>query len=210
MEIHIKKYLTILSAIFVVTSCFKEDLSKISDNYIWEPDVSVPIFEDDYFISDTRFEGDITNTYPDNNIEYIPITKNFDLSFTDIFDNPDYIKNLALNLGVENYIPSEINIYIDFKRNPNEFIKTLEIDPEIIIPAAIINSNGEVTKSQSFTQLIPINIEDENIIQNTEFITLEIRLTNREVTNEIIANLDNYFCNCSIGVKAELEIPINE
>ncbi len=191
-----------------MTSCFNEDLNKISDEYIWEPDVSIPVFEDIYYLTDTRLTGSISSLYANSAVEYIPITKDFDLNFNDIFEDVEYIQSLYLNLGIDNFTPSEIQVYLDFMKYPSVYIKSLELDDDIIIPAAIVNSNGEVTKNQSFSQLIPIDISDETLIQETEFVRLEIRLINREITEDIIANLNNYYSNCSIGMKAALKVPV--
>ncbi len=209
MKYYLLRYIVLTSVIIIFSSCFKDDLNKISDEYIWEPDVSVPIFEDTYLLTDTRLSGSIETNYPNLNIKYIPISKDFELNFINIFEDVEYIKSLELNLGVENYCPSEILIFIDFMKYPSVFIKSLDLDEQIIIPAAITDSNGDVSQSQSYTQLIPIDIEDNILINETEFIRLEIRLINREISDEIIENLDNYFCNCSIGLKADLKIPIN-
>ncbi|MCW3785105.1 hypothetical protein [Plebeiibacterium sediminum] len=208
MWLHIKKYCIILCTLFFLTSCFKEDLSKISDNYTWEPDVSVPIFENTYYLTDSNLPVPFTSFYPNLNRD-ITFSKDFDLSFTNLFEDTEYIRKLSFNLGAENFFPAELHIFIDFMQNPNVYIKTLEIDPEINIPAASINNQGEITISQPFVQLIPVNIDDEDIIQNTDFIRVLIRITNREISDEIIANLENYYCDCSIGIKAELQVPIN-
>ncbi len=208
MWLYINKYCIILCTLFFLTSCFKEDISKISNEYTWEPDVSVPIFEDSYFLSDSNLPEPFTSYYPDINRD-ITFYKNFDLNFNNLFEDTEYIRNLSFNLGVKNYFPAEIHVHIDFMKNPNEYIKTLEIDPEIIIPAALINNEGIVTNSHLFSQLIPIDINDDNIILNTDFIRLVIRITDREISDAIIANLNNYYCDCTIGIKAELEVPIN-
>ncbi|MCW3806444.1 hypothetical protein [Plebeiibacterium marinum] len=204
------KHIIFLCIALFLSGCFKEDLNKISDKYIWEPDISAPVFKETYYASDTRLAGNIESTYADPSISYIPIAKKIDLNFTEIFEKPEYIQELWFNLSVDNYFPSEIHIYIDFYSNPNTFIKQLETDAPIIIPAAQTHNNGEVSSFQKFSQLIPINHEDEEIINNTDFISVEIRLENREISDEILSQLNNYFCNCYIGIKAKLKVPLNE
>ncbi len=204
----IKYYIVIIVALST-TSCFNEDINKISEEYIWKPDISIPVFDDIYYLTDTRLSGSLSFLYSNQGVEYIPIAKDFTLSFNDAFEDVEYIQKLYLNLGIENFTPSEIQVYLDFMKYPSIYIKSLELEEDIIIPPAISNSNGDIIKNQIYTQLIPIDTEDEPLMQETEFVRLEIRLINREISEQIIANLNNYYCNCSIGIKAILKVPVN-
>ncbi len=202
----IKKYFISYFITILIWGCVKEDLSKISDDFIWEPTFSFPISELDLGTDDYNGSQGFLGYYNTN--QEVLISEYTKFSFNDITNNAEEVKELMFRFNIENNFPANLEVYGYYIDQFGNIIKSILQDPPLDINAAETNDDGNVIKSNSIIHDISLHAEDDELINSVRQILLIIYFKELDESPNVIQQIDNYNVDVSVGVRAALEVPL--
>ncbi len=201
-----KKYFISCFITILISGCVKEDLSKISDDFIWEPTFSFPISELDLGTDDYNGSQGFLGYYNTN--QEVLISEYTKFSFINITDNAEEVKELMFRFDIENNFPANLEIYGYYIDQSGNIIKSILQDPPLDINAAETDDDGSVIKSNSIIHDISLHEEDDELINSVRQILLIIYFKELDESPNVIQQIDNYNVDVSVGVRAALEVPL--
>jgi hypothetical protein len=204
MAFAINRLMCFCCALLLFSSCLKEDLSNISDEFDWEPSLSISLSELNIGTDDT-YSGSFSN-----NFVLFPFT--IDADFSAIFSDIENVNELMLRFYVDNHFPASLQCYTFYVDQDDEFRSYFLAENPINVEAAEIDSVGNVKQSTSL-------IYDEYLIQDgvghqrlseVKSIILYVILSDIDSSEAVFDQLDNYHITVSLGIRAALDIPVNQ
>jgi len=203
------KIFIIIGFVFILSSCIKEDIPKISDEYLLNSSISFPIREIDMGIDDFIASSTFYEYYQINDYALISQYINFD--YSNMVDNPEYLKKLMYRFYIENKFPARLEIETYFLDSFNNILDTKDIISEdpIMVNAAVTDVDGKLKQSKTNIVDITIDENDQEILQKIRKVLIVVYFYDLDENPQVINNLDTYNVLISAGVRAEIEVPLN-
>ena len=198
------RFLFVVVAGMVSTSCFKTELNSISDNITWSPNISIPV-------------GDITFSLPQEEADNINVgdfytpppefwydTLEFDIS--GIITYRESIKSLMFRINMTNEFPAQSEIFIFYPEDGQgvDYSRSLTGSEPIEIAAGEIDAEGKVTipsKKQIDIELTDKQIDD---LMTSPRLIIRTVVRNMYITEEIKNNFSQYRFMTQLGVQAQI------
>ncbi len=193
--------------ILLLSACVKNDYSNFSDDYSWTPVVSIPLYntqmlEDEYagrrtFENDYVYRGEVD----------LCDTLDFDLE--EIVEEQEYIESYMLRLNIRNGFPAKLRLYAVYLNSDYLAIATA-VEDTLQLDSAKVDNTGALTE-------IPLFIHDEYVdeakmaeLTNVKYLLVKAKLTETNQSPEVIANLSNYYIDLKMGIRMNINYPINQ
>jgi len=183
-------------------SCLGLESENISDNIPYQPNVSLPVGK-----LLMQYES-ITDLPVPPPIGLFPVTfTDRDTVFFRLDENifvRDNIKYLKLRFDTTNRFPAQIEVELYYINSNGE--KSYLTNEPIIVPAAVIDTEGIITREQ--TDLTDVMLSDEQIDDMTWVSQYLIQVTVRDlVMTPVVRNeIANYSVRSALGAEAHLDV----
>lgn len=196
----------ILFCFFILSSCLKDDVSKISEEYIYNSSISIPVSEIDMGIDDFVASTTFYNFYSIN--QYALISKYIDFNYSNLVETPDRLEKLLYRIDIQNNFPARLEVEVHFLDANNNKINTKKIleDPIDVSPA-VTNTNGNLNKSYSTNVDIVIDENNKDILNQVRKVLLVVYFYDLDENPEVLDKLNNYNVFISVGIRAEINVP---
>jgi len=200
-----KKTITMVFAagllVFLFTSCYKTDPDKISDDFVWSPDISLALGEVETSLS----------KIPPNDVPYhysatLYDTINVDIS--DLFDKREYVDSMIFRLNIENQFPAQGRVFIFYpvKGQDLDYDRSLTGDQPVLIAAGRIDSEGKSTIPSKKQEDISVTSSQIDDLFTASFLVIRTDVIDIIVDQPVKNNLLNYKFSSQVGLQAKLTI----
>jgi hypothetical protein len=187
--------LLIINMLFA--SCFKTDIDKISDEIIWNPNISIAagtIF--------SQLDTTQTDTINIGEIVTFEVSDTLFFNFTNMSDGKEqFFKSMMFRIKMTNEFP----VVCEFLMYYNDTV--LLYPNPITIPAGTIDSSGVCTKPSIKSE--DIMIKDNQTIKdiiNIKHFLIKATIKNVNITPAIQKNLNNYRFKAQLGTQMEIYV----
>jgi len=186
------------------SSCFKTDIDSISDDLTWSPNISFPIGDVSFSLSQEEAENvDVGDFYtPPPELWYD--TLEFDIS--GMITYRESIKFLMFRINMINEFPAQSEIFIFYPEDGQkvDYSRSLTGSDPIEIAAGEIDAKGEVTipsKKQVDIELTDDQIDD---LMTSPRLVIRTVVRNMYITEEIKNNFSQYRFMTQLGMQAQI------
>ncbi|TLX72144.1 hypothetical protein E9993_18950 [Labilibacter sediminis] len=199
----------IFSAFLLLGGCVKEDLNKLTDRYSWTPNFSLPVAtitmdSDDYDDPGLSFLEQYERS------QKVLLEDTIKFNFTDIFEEEEFVEQLMFRFNIENRFPSKIEVdayYLDENENSLGAVIT---DAPLIIPAPVVNEEGEVVRTYNIIHDEYVLSEDVPSLVDVKYILIYVTIIELDTRPEVTSQIDDYDIEIGVGIRAYLNVPVNE
>ncbi len=204
----LKKYLCttgILASLLFLPACLKEDLSKITDNYIWKPSISLPLKSlvftaDDFLMPPSEIDT--------SNAPYL--TKSINFEFADIYTDSEYVDSLMLRMEIKNNFPALIKVTAFYMNESGSIIKTIVGKPPLTLQKPLVDKDGNIIRVETLLYEHNLKKEDVPTLQETKTILFRALIKNLEQSKEVLSKSDEWRIDIAIGLRSSMNLPIDE
>ncbi len=202
----ISKFLKVSLVFLVLVSCVKNDYTNLSDEYEWEPVVSVPVFNKQ--IQQYNYAGGTSFEYDYTKDGEVSLSDTIDFDLEEIVEEQEYIEQYMLRLNVGNGFPAKLTLYALYL-NQNYNIVSRALTDTIRLDSAQVDIDGNLTD-------IPFTIYDEYVdeeevqdLEEVRYILIRMKLSEGNLTEEVINNLETYYVDLKVGLRMYINYPVN-
>jgi len=198
----------ILSFFLLLQSCVKEDFTKISDEFDWQPNISIPVATDT--MNSDNYRGSLSFLDHYNLANEILISKTIDFDFADIFSEENHVEKLMFRFDIENRFPARLEVYPYCLNENLQIVPSIFTDSPLQIPAPQIDDEGSVIRGSQLIFDEYVSEEDIPSISGVKHILIQIYIKELDQNPEVISKIADYEIEIGVGIRAYLNIPINE
>jgi hypothetical protein len=185
-----------ISFVVFLTSCYKIDPDDISGEFIWKPDISLPLGETAATLKDNE-SGQVKNQLRDTVI--------FILS--DIIEEREQVDSMIIRLNIENEFPVQWNMFVFYVREGEaitDYRNSLTGRTPIAIRAGKIDQDtGKSTIPSKMTQDIPLHSYQVDGLYHSNI--LVIRLDYNTAEDHVNDDIE-YRVKTQIALQAKLNM----
>ena len=204
----------------LLTGCYKEKITSISDSVQINSSYSLPIGEIKYQVND-YFEALDTITFPlpdsvsfndtlyPNVLHVIEKTEFKQFDFANLGGNPDKIKSITIRMLIKNGFPTEAGAQVYFTDNLTITDSLFNGGIEYV-PAGFIGDNGRVTEPSITLRDIVLSQQMLHNLGNYQNIRIKGEVLTTRPDMDIVKFYSDYELTIHIGIRVEMDFNINE
>jgi len=200
--------LVVLGSFIFFQGCVKEDFTRLSDEYDWQPNFSLPLST--LAINSGDYVGSLSFLDNYNATKEILISKTVDFDFAGTFSENEYVEKLMFRFSIKNKFPARLEVYAYYLDNNLQIVKSVIAEAPIHIYAPYVDDEGSVTQESHVIHDEYFTDDGVSLLENVKYVFIQVFIKDLDQRAVVINQIDNYTVDLGLGIRAYLNIPINE
>ncbi len=191
-----------------IPSCVKEDLSKISSDFDWNANLSLPVSSISMNSAGFRGGTSLVELYKVIGMVIYTETVEFDLS--EIFTKTEYVDSLMLRLDIDNNFPAEIEVFAYYMDESGRVVRNIISDTSLTLAKPDIDAEGNITSVKHVLHDESFSKKDIPDLLKTKQILLRVFIRYLDVSTEVVNKIDDFSIDINIGLRSSVTVSVDE
>ncbi len=201
-------HICIIGVFLVLQSCVKDDLSKVSSDYIWDPGFSLPITT--FTKNADNFQGGLPLVDAYKMLGTVIYTETIDFDFGDIFTKDEYIEQIMLRFDIINSFPAKLQIDAYYLDEHGRTIRSVIEDSPLLIESPEVDDEGNITSAKEIIHDEYFAKDQISTLLLTKQILIRIFINDLDTRPEVVDQINKFNIDINIGLRSAIEMPIDE